>query len=47
MRGLTVTSGGSAEGVSREEWVDYYSGVSATIESDAYFDLMIRSAFRM
>lgn len=47
MRGLTVTSNGSDNVVSREEWVDYYSGVSATIDSDAYFDLMIRSAFRM
>ena len=39
-----MTSSGSAEGVSREEWVDYYSGVSA-FNSDAYVDLMIRSAF--
>ena len=47
IRGLTVTSSGSEKTVTREEWVDYYAGVSATVENDGYFDLMIRSAFRM
>ena len=47
VKGLSVTSRGSSDFVSREEWVDYYSGVYATNDNDAYVDLMIRSAFGM
>ena len=47
VKGLTLTSRGYSDFVSREEWVDYYSGVYAANDNDAYVDLMIRSAFGM
>jgi DNA-binding beta-propeller fold protein YncE len=33
--------------VSREEFEDYYKGVSSSIDDDDYFELMIRNAWRI
>ncbi|CAF4621044.1 unnamed protein product [Rotaria magnacalcarata] len=33
--------------VTREEFVDYYAGVSASIDNDMYFDLMMRNSWKI
>jgi len=33
--------------VTKDEWIEYYNNVSASIDNDDYFDLMMNNAWNL
>lgn len=46
MKGLLLNKQNVVQ-VTKEEFMNYYSGVSASIDNDAYFDLMMRTSWKL
>lgn len=42
-----LTNGARDQRVTREEWDEYYNNISASIDSDEYFELMMNSAWNL
>jgi calcyphosin len=43
-----IRSGAKADGkVTKEEWIEYYSNVSCSIDNDEYFSLMMNNAWNL
>ena len=43
----TITGGKSDGKITPEEWLEYYTHVSASIDSDAYFELMMSNTWNI
>ena len=43
----TATGGSNDSTVTREEWNEYYTNISSSIDDDAYFELMMNNAWKM
>src|SRR6185312_11702676 len=42
-----MSKGPKDQSVTKEEWEEYYNNISASIDSDQYFELMMNSAWNL